>query len=254
MTTDYMTRPVSSTTDSQSSARALSIENITLDVKDGSATRRILDNVSVSVAGGEVLGITGPSGSGKSTLLAIAGALQQPTSGAVSLTDAEGNHINLTQHAPSSRKAAGLRRDHLGIVFQQANLYPSLNILDQLLVMTRLNRVMPIRGEKWRREREKANRLLQQVGLEGMDDRMPSQLSGGQQARVNVARALMNEPDVLLIDEPTAALDSEAARTITQLIQQLVAETKIPALYVSHDTEQLGELDRVITLRDGMVE
>ena len=232
----------------------LSISNITLDVTDGSTHRRILDNVSLQVNSGELLGITGPSGSGKSTLLAIAGTLQKPTSGSVTLQPSRGNSIDLTEHSPSSRHAAALRRRYLGIVFQQANLFPSLSILDQLLVMKRLDRVLPLGGREWRREKDKAHRLLGHVGLGELSHRMPSQLSGGQQARVNVARALMNDPQLLLIDEPTAALDSESATTVTRLIRRLVSEAQIPAIYVSHDVEQLAELDRVVTLRDGILE
>lgn len=232
----------------------LSINNITLDVTDGSTHRRILDNVSLQVDSGELLGITGPSGSGKSTLLAIAGTLQKPTSGSVTLQPSSGKSIDLTEHSPSSRQAAALRRRYLGIVFQQANLFPSLSILDQLLVMKRLDRVVPLGGKAWRGEKDKAHRLLEHVGLGELGHRMPGQLSGGQQARVNVARALMNDPQLLLIDEPTAALDSEAATTVTQLIRRLVAEAQIPAIYVSHDAEQLAELDRVVTLRDGILE
>lgn len=232
----------------------LSIKNITLDVTDGSTHRRILDDVSLQVDSGELLGVTGPSGSGKSTLLAIAGTLQKPTSGSVTLQPSDGQSIDLTEFSPSSRQAAALRRRYLGIVFQQANLFPSLSILDQLLVMKRLDRVVPLGAKAWREEKEKVHRLLQQVGLGEMGHRMPGQLSGGQQARVNVARALMNDPQLLLIDEPTAALDSESATTVTQLIRRLVSEAQMPAIYVSHDADQLAELDRVVTLRDGILE
>lgn len=245
--------------------RRLEIRNITLDVQDGTNTRRLLDNVTLDATGGEILGVTGPSGSGKSTLLAIVGALQTPTSGSVTLHTGEGNGakdsgsteahaVTLTGHAPNSRQAAALRRRHIGFVFQQPNLLPSLTILEQLLVMTRLDKLTPWGRAKWRREKEKAAELLQKVGLGDMETRTPAQLSGGQQARVNLARALMNDPDVLLIDEPTAALDTEAATAVTALIRSIVHETKIPALYVSHDAEQLATLDRVVTLRDGKLE
>lgn len=227
--------------------------SLTLDIVDGAETRRLLDNISFTVNGGEIVGVTGPSGSGKSTLMAIIGALQQATEGSAQLRTAKGRTVELTAYAPSSHKAALLRREHVGIVFQQANLLPSLTALDQLLVMPRLARVLPFGSSAWRRQKDEANQLLADVGLEGMGNRAVSQLSGGQQARINLARALMNDPDVLLIDEPTAALDSVNATMVTDLIREVVHSRGIPALYVSHDAKQLSSLDRIIRIEDGQL-
>lgn len=123
-----------------SSRQALSLDGITLDIKDGSQTRRLLDGVTFDVAAGELVGITGPSGSGKSTLLAIVGCLTPPTSGTATLNTPDGV-INL--ESATGAKAAQIRRDHLGIVFQQANLLPALTVEEQLLLMPRLGKVFP---------------------------------------------------------------------------------------------------------------
>lgn len=231
----------------------LSVTKVSLDVTDGSSTRHLLTDISFSATGGEVVGITGPSGSGKSTLLAIAGTLQQPTAGSIALNGADGQSTTLAsaERPLSAQQAAAIRREHIGLVFQQPNLLPSLTAEEQLLVMTRLNRVLPWGRAQWRSDKDRATSLLAAVGLEGMGDRSVGSLSGGQQARVNLARALMNEPKVLLVDEPTAALDTQAATMVTDLIKELAHEAQIPTLYVSHDTQQLATLDRTLTIVDG---
>ncbi|MFV8394343.1 ABC transporter ATP-binding protein [Corynebacterium hindlerae] len=224
----------------------LQFSHVSLDIQDGSTTRRLLDDVSFSAAPGEVLGITGPSGSGKSTLLAIAGLLQPPTTGGVWLDD--------TSLTVTGREAAKIRREKIGIVFQRPNLVSSLSVREQLLLMPHLGRVLPLSRSVKRAAAERAEELLDAVGLAGMGDRRISELSGGQQARVNLARALMNSPELLLIDEPTAALDSHSADRVTDLILKLVHENQMPALYVSHDQEQIAKLDRTITVVDGRVQ
>lgn len=228
----------------------LHLEGITLDVADGGSTRRVLDDVSLQVGLGEVVGLTGPSGSGKSTLLAVAGCLQAPTSGtAVLNTGTE----TIALGTAAGRAAARTRREHLGIVFQQPNLLPSLSVMDQLLVMPRLASPLPL-GRRGRREAaERACELLAQVGLADHRHRKAAELSGGQQARVNLARALMNSPQLLLVDEPTAALDTATAGEITQLIVDMARRDNAATLYVSHDREQLSALERVVTLVDGRV-
>ena len=121
------------------------------------------------------------------------------------------------------------------------------------MVMNRLDEPFGISGKRWRQQEEKAERLLKEVGLEGREDAKVSELSGGQQARVNLARALMNDPSLLLVDEPTAALDTTNAQRVTELIVDLARERNTPVLYVSHDREQLATLNRRIELVDGKV-
>lgn len=218
----------------------LEFSHVNLDIQDGATTRRLLSNISFTAYPGEVLAITGPSGSGKSTLLAIAGCLQSATSGGVWLGDTE-----LT----TGRGAARVRREKIGIVFQKPNLIPSLTVLEQLLLMPRLGRLWTPRGVGV----DKARALLADVGLGGLEDRRVSELSGGQQARVNLARALMNDPELLLVDEPTAALDNQAADQVTDLIIELVAQRGITALFVTHDQRQIPKFGRTMEVIDGRI-
>lgn len=245
-------KPQSSPLPADPHAPGLWLRDINLEVSDGTQERRVLDSVSAHAAPGEILGITGPSGSGKSTLLSVAGCLQDPSSGEAFLrtTDSQ-DAIRLTGLHP--RAAARVRREHIGIVFQQPNLLPALKVKEQLIAMLHLATPWPMNRHVKHSAEQRADELLDAVGLPGMAHRKVGELSGGQQARVNLARALMNDPQLLLIDEPTAALDTENANRITELIRTMARKSKAATLYVSHDKEQLDTLDRVITLVDGRI-
>ena len=220
----------------------LHVSNLNLTVADGSTSRTLLNNITFDVQPGEVVGITGPSGSGKSTLLAVLGCLQSADSGTATLGD-----IDLLN--PQNR--AALRRNHLGIVFQQPNLLPSLTVLDQLLLSPRLGRILPPSRSARTQHKDKALSLLNSIGLGDLAKRKVSELSGGQQARVNLARALMNSPKLLLVDEPTAALDQHSASEVTELIVSMAHQYNAPTLFVSHDMDAVNTLDRSIELVDG---
>ncbi|GFK19160.1 ABC transporter ATP-binding protein [Corynebacterium glutamicum] len=220
----------------------LHVSNLNLTVADGSTSRTLLNNITFDVQPGEVVGITGPSGSGKSTLLAVLGCLQSADSGTATLGD-----IDLLN--PQNR--AALRRNHLGIVFQQPNLLPSLTVLDQLLLIPRLGRILPPSRSARTQHKDKALSLLNSIGLSDLAKRKVSELSGGQQARVNLARALMNSPKLLLVDEPTAALDQHSASEVTELIVSMAHQYNAPTLFVSHDMDAVNTLDRSIELVDG---
>ena len=220
----------------------LHVSNLNLTVADGSTSRTLLNNITFDVQPGEVVGITGPSGSGKSTLLAVLGCLQSAHSGTATLGD-----IDLLN--PQNR--AALRRNHLGIVFQQPNLLPSLTVLDQLLLIPRLGRILPPSRSARTQHKDKALSLLNSIGLGDLAKRKVSELSGGQQARVNLARALMNSPKLLLVDEPTAALDQHSASEVTELIVSMAHQYNAPTLFVSHDMDAVNTLDRSIELVDG---
>ncbi|APT90226.1 ABC transporter ATP-binding protein [Corynebacterium sphenisci DSM 44792] len=227
----------------------MELSGIVLDIADGAGRRRLLDHVDLDVRSGEILGVTGPSGSGKSTLLAVAGALAAPDSGRAVL-HAGGREIDL---AAGGAAAARIRRDHIGLVFQQDNLIPSLRVREQLELMTRLDRVLPPSRAARRAARERAGELLDAVGLADLAERRAGALSGGQRARVNLARALMNRPELILADEPTAALDRDSAARVTELLGAVVREAGAAALYVTHDLDQLHIADRVVGLVDGRV-
>lgn len=218
------------------------LEEITLTFPDGDNRLTAVDHVSLTAHPGTVTGITGPSGSGKSSLLAVAATLIRPDSGRVLIDD-----IDATRLSPG--EAAALRRDRIGIVFQQSNIIPSLTAREQLFVMDELG------APRSRRHRataaERADALLDAVGLADQRDKRPHQLSGGQRQRVNIARALMNDPSLLLVDEPTSALDQQRGASIIELILRLTDELNTSTLLVTHDLVHLPRVHGVVRLLDG---
>ena len=220
---------------------ALDLQNLTLEYPDGpDQVLKALDRVNLSLARGEFLSLVGPSGSGKSSLLAVAAALIQPTSGTVLVDGAGVTGMNRKQRAR-------LRRASLGMIFQQPNLLASLTAAEQLIL------VEDLRGGSRSQAREKAHEALELVGLSGAAGRRPHQLSGGQRQRVNIARALMGSPTVLLVDEPTAALDHDRSESIVRLLRRLTDELDVATLMVTHDTDFLPLTDTVATMRDGVL-
>jgi len=216
----------------------LSLRDVTLDYPDGGTTLRALDRVSLDLAAGTFLALLGPSGSGKSSLLAVAATLIRPTSGTVLVAGQDAGSLT-----DAGRSA--LRRDRVGIIFQQPNLLPSLTAVEQLLLAAHL------RGEQPRQARERAGTLLDRVGLAAAGDRRPHQLSGGQRQRVNIARALMADPALLLVDEPTAALDQQRSGDIVRLLREVTDEFGVATLMVTHDAEMVPHTDAVATMADG---
>ncbi|MBF4994318.1 ABC transporter ATP-binding protein [Arthrobacter gandavensis] len=220
---------------------ALVLKDVTLEYPDGqNNTIRALDNVSLSAVRGTVTGLAGPSGSGKSSLLAVAATLIPPTSGTV---EVNGSDVGGLDDAGCAR----LRREEIGIVFQQPNLLPSLTAVEQLVAVAHL------RGESTGAAAERAANLLGVVGLGGQVNQRPHQLSGGQRQRVNIARALMGNPSLLLVDEPTAALDHERSASIMKLLREVTEEFKVATILVTHDVEFLPLADVVARMRDGVL-
>lgn len=216
----------------------LMMKNISKNYQDGEQVIEVLKNVSLEVAQGEFVAIVGPSGAGKSTFLSIAGALLSPTEGEIAI----GGKIlnNLT-----SKDLTKVRLDKIGFIFQGANLIPYLNVRDQLLVIAELS------GEKGRVAKEKADKLLQELGLTARQNNYPESLSGGEKQRVAIARALMNDPDIILADEPTASLDANRGHKVVQMIADEVKRKNKAAIMVTHDERVLDLVDRVIRIEDG---
>jgi putative ABC transport system ATP-binding protein len=219
---------------------AFALDDITLTYPDGDRTLVALDSVSLAVRAGELRAVTGASGSGKSSLLAVAGLLIRPDSGTVSLGGSPVGGL-------SRRAASRVRREHLGFVFQQANLLASLTAYEQLEMAAR------IAGRPRSGLEARCRSLLDAVGLADEAHRRPAQLSGGQRQRVAIARALVNEPDVLLVDEPTAALDSERSRAIVALLARITHEQGVGTVMVTHDLDTLDLVDSRTELADGRV-
>lgn len=220
----------------------LTLENVTLAYPDGEAgTLLALDAVDLTVEPGQMLALVGPSGSGKSSLLAVAGALIPPTSGTVRIG---GRPIT----GVSSRERTRVRRQEVGLIFQQPQLMPSLTALEQLQLSAALE------GTRPRTVAGKAREALAAVGMESAADRRPHQLSGGQRQRVNIARALMGEPSVLLVDEPTAALDHERSEAVMGLLAELTHQRGLATVVVTHEREWVPLADRCVVMTDGTLD
>ncbi|SDP64450.1 putative ABC transport system ATP-binding protein [Actinopolyspora xinjiangensis] len=217
---------------------SLTMYGVGLDYPDGERTVTALDDVSLRVAPGELLAVTGPSGSGKSSLLAVASGLVRPTRGSISVGDSDVTDM-------SGRELSGLRLTRIGIVFQQPNLVGSLTAAEQLQVTEHM------RGRSARKARDRAVQLLATVGLAGKQHRRPHRLSGGERQRVNIARALMGSPEVLLVDEPTSALDQERGARIVELLREVTSHYGIATVLVTHDTRHLSHTDRTVSIVDG---
>ncbi|WP_144672345.1 ABC transporter ATP-binding protein [Arthrobacter sp. U41] len=217
---------------------ALNLIDVTLQYPDGDGTLKALDAVNVKLAPGEFLSLVGPSGSGKSSLLAVAATLVRPTAGLVVIDGIDSGGL-------SEADRTSLRRDRIGIIFQQPNLLPSLTALEQLVIGDHL------RGRPARAAASRAAALLDLVGLAPAAGKRPHQLSGGQRQRVNIARALMGDPAVLLVDEPTAALDRERSEAIVGLLRRVTDEFEVATVMVTHDTGFVPMTDTVASMRDG---
>lgn len=219
----------------------IELTDIVLTYPDGDSTLTALDHVSMTAQPGELTVVVGPSGSGKSSLLAVAATLQSPDSGRVMLGGRDLTRL-------SRSEAARVRLDHIGIVFQQSNLLPSLTAIEQVQVLAHLVGIAPARS------RDSAAELLESVGLVGaVQQRRPHQLSGGERQRVNIARALINTPDVLLVDEPTSSLDTDRGRAVLDLLASITRERAVATVMVTHDQSHLDHADHVIEMIDGSV-
>ncbi|TVR78197.1 MAG: ABC transporter ATP-binding protein [Saprospirales bacterium] len=199
-----------------------------------------LKDVSISIEKGEFTSLVGPSGSGKTTLLNMLGALDMPTSGKSFIGDVEVTGL-------SDKKRINFRLHNIGFVFQHYNLVPVFTARENVSF------IMMLQGVDAKTTRERADELLEQVGLGDRMDARPSQLSGGQQQRVAVARALASEPKFILADEPTANLDTRAAMNLLDLMQKMNEEQSVTFVFCTHDQRVIKRARRVITLVDGAV-
>ena len=214
----------------------LRVENLIKEYANGEKKLVALDDVSLKIEQGEFVAIVGPSGSGKSTLLHIIGGIDKPTSGKVFVS---GTDITILK----PDKMTIFRRRNIGIIYQFYNLIPTLNVEDNI--------ILPILLDSKKVDHNKLDETIKLLGLENRRKAMPSELSGGEQQRVSIARALMNEPSIILADEPTGNLDSKASKEIVELFRYYNKAYKQTLLIVTHDERIALQADRIIELRDG---
>ncbi len=218
----------------------IDIDAVTKVYQLGDTEVRALDGVDLHVAKGEMTAIMGPSGSGKSTLLAILGCLDVPTAGSYQL-----DGINVEKMTDD--QLAAVRRQKIGFVFQQFNLLSRVTALENVMLP------LTYAGVGARDRRRRATEALERVGLGDRLHHHPKELSGGQQQRVAVARALANEPAIILADEPTGALDSKTGSEIIALFQELHSKFGQTVIYVTHDPFIARHTDRIIRVSDGRI-
>ncbi|MBO0871602.1 MAG: ABC transporter ATP-binding protein [Micromonosporaceae bacterium] len=214
------------------------VEGVSRDFGRGDQTVHAVRDVSFTARRGEVVAVSGRSGAGKTTLLNLVGGLDRPTEGRIVVA---GTDVT----AAGEHQLLALRRDTVGFVFQSFGLIPILSAAENVGVPMRLAKVPAAQRE------EKVAVLLEMVGLGSHARQRPYELSGGQQQRVAVARALANDPQLLIADEPTGQLDSESGRSIMDLLAAVVRARGMTALVASHDKSLIGLADRVLVLRDG---
>lgn len=216
---------------------SLEITDAVLELGDGDSRVRALDEVSLRVMPGEFVAIVGPSGSGKSSLLAVASAMARLDSGTVRV---HGIDVGTLSKSAASR----FRLRSIGFVFQSGNLIPSLTAADQLRLAGRLagNRHVD------------ADELLRSVGMAHRAKHRPGQLSGGERQRVGIARALVNAPSLLLVDEPTAALDRRRSHEVVELLADRARSADVAVVMVTHDRDVLQHCDRILEMVDGRLD
>ena len=222
------------------SGLGIRIEGLRKRYGEGDTAVDALRDVNMVVAPGEVVGLVGPSGSGKSTLLKCLGAVIEPTAGKMWLGSQP-----IYDNGWLNRDLRALRRDHIGFVFQAPYLIPFLNVTDNVALLPMLAGVANDKA------RSRALQLLTDLDVQHRAGAQPSSLSGGEQQRVSIARALANQPPVVLADEPTAPLDSERALGVMRILNRMAAQHRTAIIVVTHDEKILPTFKRIYHIRDG---
>lgn len=239
----YVSRQTSTPSEPHSSIageKIIELENVSKTYKVGKQTVHALRNISMSVTKGEFVAITGSSGSGKSTLLQLLGCLDTPTNGAITIDSQKTQTLN-------DRKLSKLRRHTIGFIFQSFYLQPFLNLEDNIKVPA------IFAGTNSHSSRNTVKQLLNRVGLAERAKHRPNELSGGQVQRAAIARALVNNPRLILADEPTGNLDSKNSKVIIDLFKMIRDTLGTTIVIVTHDSSIAAQADRIIQLKDGQL-
>ncbi|HYR83081.1 MAG TPA: ABC transporter ATP-binding protein [Terriglobia bacterium] len=219
---------------------AISVRNLTKTYASGEAAVHAVSGVDLDAHGGQVVMLMGPSGSGKTTLLSIMGCILRATSGSVRIHGREVSGLK-------ERELPRIRLAHLGFIFQGFNLFPALTAGENV------EYVGLLKGLHRREARQRAHALFEQVGLADKYNMSPADLSGGQKQRVAIARALAGDPDIILADEPTAALDSHSGHHVMEMLVTLAHKRGRAVVIVTHDNRILEFADRIIKIEDGKI-
>jgi putative ABC transport system ATP-binding protein len=245
--TESTTELIQSPVPHDAAPEILTVTEVTKTYGEGHTAVTAVHAATMSVAKGEFVALLGPSGSGKTTLISMIGGLLTPTSGRIVVGDTDVTELGASKRG--ARELTRFRAERVGFVFQSANLVPFLTARENLLWVASLRAE---RGRSARREAAaRADQLLSELGLSKRAGNLPEQLSGGERQRVAIGRALMNDPDLVLVDEPTAALDTEMGRSVVQLLRREIKDRGKTGIMVTHDLRMVEYTDRVFEILDG---
>jgi len=218
----------------------IAVSEVTKVYGVGATATTVLHGVDFTARAGEVVFLMGPSGSGKTTLLSIMGCILRATTGSVKIQGREVASLK-------ERELPQVRLNHIGFIFQGFNLFPALTVRENVEI------ALDLKGIRGSRAQQQAGELLERVGLANKARELPANLSGGQKQRVAIARALAGAPEIILADEPTAALDGTSGRAVLELLRELAHERGRAVVIVTHDNRALSYADRIVHIEDGRI-
>ncbi len=221
---------------------AIRVENLIKEFGKRDSLIRVIDGASFRIDKGELVALVAPSGAGKTTLLLMIGCVLEPSSGKIWLGDEK-----VYDDEWIIKDTRKIRRQKIGFIFQQANLIPFLNVLENVTLLPLSNNILE------KAANTKAMELLEYFDIANKAKAQPSELSGGQQQRVAIARALANNPQIILADEPTAALDQKRSVDVVKMLKQIAKEQDVAVIMVTHDEAMLPLVDRILTVKDKIV-
>jgi len=222
--------------------QAIKIKNLHKSFGKDDSLVTIIEDASFTINKGELVALIAPSGAGKTTLLMMLGCVDEPNSGTMWLGEEK-----VYEDKWLTKKTRKIRREKIGFIFQAHYLIPFLNIIDNLTLLPQANKVEESKSK------EKARELLKYLDISDKESAMPSQLSGGQNQRVAIARALMNNPEIILADEPTAALDMDRSVSVVKMLKKIAVEQDVAIVMVTHDDRMLEYCDKIMKIEDKKV-